>query len=282
MKKKIAEAPTQETFVNLETVKMEYERELDYIVRGSIIRSRATWYEQGERNSKYFLNLENNNKKKSCIRKLQKSDGKETTDAHVILNEIHDFYSDLYSVKPEIQTDLSDCQFFANPSKIPKLNEAMKETCDGQLTYSECFKVLSTFENNKTPGNDGLSIEFYKYFWPEIGTILVDSLNFAYIHRKLSNSQKEAVITLIEKKDKDRRLIKNWRPISLVNVDVKIGSKAIAKRLEKVLLHIIHHDQNVFVKGRTIFDAVRTITDVMEFYGIEGLHVSRYNDRNRL
>ena len=141
----------------------------------------------------------------------------------------------------------------------------MKETCDGQLTYSECFKVLSTFENNKTPGNDGLSIEFYKYFWPEIGTILVDSLNYAYIHGELSNSQKEAVITLIEKKDKDRRLIKNWRPISLVNVDVKIGSKAIAKRLEKILPHIIHHDQNAFVKGRTIFDAVRTINDVMEF-----------------
>lgn len=69
----------------------------------------------------------------------------------------------------------------------------------------------------------------------------------------------------MEKKDKDRRWIKNWRPISLVNVGVKIGSKAIAKRLEKVLPHIIHYDQNAFVKGRTIFDAVRTISDAMEF-----------------
>ena len=53
---------------------------------------------------------------------------------------------------------------------------------------------------------------------------------------------------LIEKKDKDRSWIKNWRPISLVNVDVKIGSKAIAKRLETVLPRIIHYDQNAFVK----------------------------------
>ena len=137
--------------------------------------------------------------------------------------------------------------------------------CEGQLTYSECFKVLSTFSNNKTPGNDGLTIEFYNFFWLEIGTLLVDSLNYAYFHGELSNSQKQAVITLIEKKDKDRRWIKNWRPISLVNVDVKIGSKAIAKRLENVLPHIIHYDQNAFVKGRTIFDATRTISDVMEF-----------------
>ena len=153
---------------------------------------------------------------------------------------------------------------------IPKSSDAMREACDGQLTYSECFKVLSTFKNNKSPGNDGLSIEFYKFFWPEIGTLLVDSLNYSYIHGELSNSQKEAVTTLIEKKDRDRRLIKNWRPTSLVNVDIKIGSKAIPKRLEKVLPYIIHHNQNAFVKGRTIFDAVRTINDVLDFTEVKG------------
>ena len=98
----------------------------------------------------------------------------------------------------------------------------------------------------------------------------MDSLNYSYDHGELSQSQKEAVITLIQKKDKDRRLIKNWRPISLVNVDVKIGSKAIAKRLEKVLPYIIHHDQNAFVKGRTIFDAVRTVNDVLDFTEMKG------------
>ena len=93
----------------------------------------------------------------------------------------------------------------------------------------------------------------------------MDSLNYAHFHGELSNSQKQALITLSEKKDKDSRWIKNWRPISLVNIDVRIGSKAVAKRLENVLSHIIHCDQNAFVKGRTIFDAVRTISDVMEF-----------------
>jgi len=88
------------------------------------------------------------------------------------------------------------------------------------------------------PGNDELTIEFYNFFWSEIGTFLVDSLNYSYFHGELSNSQKQAVITLIEEKDKDRRWIKNWRPISLVNVDVKIGSKAIAKRPENLLPHI--------------------------------------------
>ena len=64
---KIAESPTQENLANLESAKTEYEKEFDYIVRGSIIQSRATWFEQGERKRKYFPNLENRNKKKRCI-----------------------------------------------------------------------------------------------------------------------------------------------------------------------------------------------------------------------
>ena len=262
---KIAESPTQENLANLESAKTEYEKEYDYIVRGSIIRSRTTWFEQGERNSKYFLNLENRNKKKSCIQKLICTNGEETTAPDTTMNEIHSFYSELYDEKSGIQTDYSTCPFLEDTLSSPKLTNSMRETREGQLTYSECFKVLSTFSNDKTPGNDGLTIEFYKFFRSEIGTFLVDSLNYAFFHGELSSSQKQAMITLIEKKDKDKRWIKNWRPISLVNVDVKIGSKAIAKRLENVLPHIIHYDQNAFVKGRTIFDVVRTISDVMEF-----------------
>ena len=81
----------------------------------------------------------------------------------------------------------------------------------------------------------------------------------------LINKQKQAVITLIEKKGKDKRLVKNWRPISLFNVDAKLASKTLAKRLEKVLPEVIHFNQNAFVKGRTIFDAIRTINDVIEY-----------------
>ena len=60
------------------------------------------------------------------------------------------------------------------------------------------------------------------------------------------------MITLLENKGKGRLFIKNWRPISLINVDVKIASKAIARRLELILPHIIHPNQNGFIKERTI------------------------------
>ena len=147
-------------------------------------------------------------------------------------------------------------------SGVPTLSEELRSICEGKRTYNDCFSVLQSFQKNKTPGNDGLTVEFYSAFWPLIGKYLVDCINYVYEFGELLNTQKQAIITLIEKKGKNKRLIKNWRPISLVNVDAKIISKVLAKRLEKVLPYIIHADQNAFVKGRSIFDALRIIDDV--------------------
>ena len=73
------------------------------------------------------------------------------------------------------------------------------------------------------------------------------------------------MITLIEKKDKDKRLLKNWCPISLINVDVKIVSKVTAMRFKAILPFLVHHSQNTFIKGTSIFDAIRTIDDILEY-----------------
>ena len=81
----------------------------------------------------------------------------------------------------------------------------------------------------------------------------------------MSNSQKQAVITLIEKKKKDCSLLENWRPTSLVNVDTKIITKAIAWRIKNVLPDIIHQNQTGYIKDRFIGEAIRSIYDIMDF-----------------
>ena len=79
--------------------------------------------------------------------------------------------------------------------------------------------------NNKTPGNDGLSKKFYEAFWNELKDPLLKSFYHAKTYKELSISQRQAVIKLLEKKDRDKRLIKNWRPISLLNTDLKAFQK---------------------------------------------------------
>ena len=73
------------------------------------------------------------------------------------------------------------------------------------------------------------------------------------------------MIILIEKKDRDKRMIKNWRPISLINVDAKIASKVLALRMQNVLASIINYDQTAYVRGRYIGESTRLVSDILEF-----------------
>ena len=90
----------------------------------------------------------------------------------------------------------------------------------------------------------------------------------------LSISQRQAIIKLIENKDRDKRYIKNWKPISLLNVDMKILSKSLTKRLKEVLTCLISAQQTVYVQNRNIGESGRLISDIIEIVNtrqMEGL-----------
>ena len=107
---------------------------------------------------------------------------------------------------------------------IRRLSDAERESCEGLLSLNEASEVLRLSNRNKTPGSDGLTVEFYSAFWSLLGILLVHMFNESLAHRKLCDSKKSSVMRLVHKKD-DRRNLKNWRPISLLNVDYKICSK---------------------------------------------------------
>ena len=132
--------------------------------------------------------------------------------------------------------------------KFPVISNDFFNLCENDLTEDEILISLKSMQNNKTPGNDGLTKEFYKTFWNEIKQFFLKSVKQAKEEGQLSISQLQAVIKLIEKKDRDKRYIKNWRSISLLNVDTKIISKALAAKLKKTLPTIISSNQTVYIK----------------------------------
>ena len=81
---------------------------------------------------------------------------------------------------------------------------------------------------------------------------MVNSYNYGFQKGELSTSQRQGIIRLIPKKDKDLSYLKNWRPVSLLNVDYKIATKAIGLRLKKVLRDIINNTQTRYLQGRFI------------------------------
>ena len=235
----------------------------------AMFRAKCRWIENGERPTKYFFNLEKSNYNKKTISELRLQDDSTTRNEAVILEQIENYYRNLYTSDLTFSETAYDT--FTDNVESPKLPEDVQETLEGTLTYEECKKILETFQNDKAPGEDGFTVEFYTYFFELLGNDLIASFNEAHDKGELSISQRRGIITLIPKEDGSLLDLSNWRPITLLNVDLKIASKAIAKRIEPTLPNLIHSDQTGFVKGRYIGENIRLISDIMEYTSLQNL-----------
>ena len=119
-------------------------------------------------------------------------------------------------------------------------------------------------KSNKPPWNDRLSKEFYECFWDEIKNPFLASINTAFLNQELRRSQKQAIIKMLGKKDKDKRFIKIWRPTSLFNTDMKIISKVFSTKIKSVLPFLISSNQMAYFKNRFISKIGRVISDILE------------------
>jgi len=142
---------------------------------------------------------------------------------------------------------------------------------EGLLSFEECKKVLESFKDTKSTGEGGFTAEFYKHFFDLIGADLVESFNKAFEYGELSISQRRGVITLIPKQDSDLLDLQNWGPITLLNIDYKIATKALAKRIEIVLPKLVNANQTGFIKGRYIGENITLISDIMDYTKEENL-----------
>ncbi len=225
--------------------------------------------EEGELNSKFFLGLEKSRQKGNTISYL--SGDKDVTNDEDILNAAATFYDELY--KSKCISDNIIEEYLNNVDITSTLSEEESNTLEGKIKYKECEIVVKKWALNKSPGLDGISNEFYKKFWSDIGKLIVDSFNESYEKKELTESQRTAVIALLYKKG-DAQLLKNYRPISLTNCDYKILAFCLANRLQNVIKSIIHPGQVSYIKGRFIGCNIRLIEDVIHYYDMyneEGL-----------
>ena len=251
---------------NVEKSINEIKEELDtYIAektRGSMIRSRARWVEEGEHSTKYFFNLEKRNYNAKTMKCLRKRDNSIISDSKEILRELEFFYKGLYTSKFKIGQP--SFQEFENLER-PRVSDDDRLNLDGPLRENEIIQALKSSKNNKTPGTDGLPVEFYKMFWQDIRPYLMAAYEYTYEVGIMSYSQRQGIITLLPKKDKDVLLVKNWRPISLLNVDYKILAKILANRIKKVVHYLIGVEQTGFIDGRYIGENIVKILSILEY-----------------
>ena len=264
--------PTDTQQDTYESARIEYDELLTEKTNGHILRAKTKDFQSAEKCSKYFLNLEkkraiNNTLKRLCI---DSENPTEITHTQTITNEIKKFYSNLYSTRTDETSET--CSRFLDEIDFPTLSIQENNFLNQTITIDNLKKAIKNSKNGKSPGSDGLTREFYIVFWIDVSELVFNSLNEAKSVGELSDTQRQAVIKLLDKR-KYKRFIKNLRPISLINYDTKMLSKTLADRLREVLPSLISCDQTAYIKDRFLGESVRLISDVLEVsksYNLDG------------
>ena len=199
MLKSCADGQTDERTKNeIAWLENEIQRLYDITAKGAQIRARVEFIEEGEKSTKYFLNLEKSRQARKSVTSLN-INGNILYDNFKILEEEVKFYETLYKSDNVSMIDVDT--YLDATTGFPSLTDAEANLCEGDFTLPELTDSVKQMKSNKSPGLDGLSAEFYKHFWPLIGKLLLKCLNDSFKDTELTNSQKISALSLIYKQE---------------------------------------------------------------------------------
>ena len=246
-------------FEQAETLRFQIEKLENENLYGAKIRAKIEILKDEENSSHFFSKIEQSKSKKKTISNIE-CNGETFSQSKDILNCLRNFYQDLYTAEP-IDDDVAE-MFLKD---LPSLSSDDSSSLEMDFSFVEFETSLKQMQDNKSPGPDGLTKAFYVKFFDLIGETLVKLSRVIFENKHLTESQRLSYITLLCKDANNASTMKNWRPISLLNYDYKIISKSITNRLSTVIETLVHEDQTCAVKGRSIFDNIHLLRNVIDY-----------------
>ncbi|CAM8884344.1 unnamed protein product [Rhodiola kirilowii] len=223
-------------------------------------RSRVEWLKEGDANTKFFHEWASSRERRNTIVRI-KEGGRWITEEEDICRKAMSFYADLY--KQEIQREEVNWVEELGCVKV-KLSDEACHQFSSPFTASEVQEATFQLGPTKAPGFDGYSALFYQKSWELVkGEVYQFALKFLN-EGVLDPAVNETLITLVPKV-RNPVCFNDFRPISLVNVAMKIISKAMANRLKRVLPQLISVNQSAFIPGRLISDNILLAHELMHF-----------------
>lgn len=231
-------------------------------IQKKLIYTKQKYYEGG---SKYAKLLAYKLRKRQADNTIYKIRDHRTKVTHHQMNEIRecfkDYYENLYS-QPPVEDD-QKMETMLESLNLPTLTEAQNVSLTHQITEEEIYSAIARLKANKSPGTDGFTSEWYKSLKGALTPILLKTFNWVLSKGVTPASWKEAIISVIPKGGKDKLDCANYRPISVLNLDYKLFTSIIAKRLEMILPKIINLDQTGFIVTRQTHDSIRRSLQVI-------------------
>ena len=143
-----------------------------------------------------------------------------------------------------------------------RLSPSMKERLKCALSIPELSEAVKAMKLGRSPGQDGVILEFYRVYWDLISKDYLAMLSLGYQSRRLYSGMTQGLILLLYKGG-DRLKLTNWRPINLLNISYKVLAKALQMRLQPILIEIISFDQSAFLPMRFILDNILLTSETM-------------------
>lgn len=227
---------------------------------GAVVRSRAQYVVDGEKNTAFFLGLERRMQERSFLTELLNERGERVTDLEGILNTVHSFYKGLFTSGGVDEVSMRRVL----EAVEARVSTEDAEMCDADFTLAEIEAAILGLNLNKSPGSDGLTAEFYREFRDILAPLMLRVYVCMEEKRVVPESLAMGVLTMLYKGKGSRLKLENYRPITLLNSDNKVLAKIMANRLNKVMGSIIAPTQAYGVPGRDVVDTLCTIRDVVK------------------
>ncbi|XP_066445686.1 olfactory receptor 5P66-like [Eleutherodactylus coqui] len=177
----------------------------------------------------------------NSVHSIRAENGSCPSNPDKIAHPFYDFYNNLYKYKS--QKSPSAPQDFLKNIILPQVTDLQNECLGQHITVEEVEETIKLLKLGKAPGPDGLMALYYKKFKVSLSHPLTRFYNNILSGRTVPEELLRAHITVIPKPNKDHTSAKNYRPISLLNLDYKILTSILANRLNAFLLTLIHKDQ---------------------------------------
>ena len=224
-------------------------------------RLQSKWYQEGERGTKYFLNMQRAKGKITQMDSLQ-CDSEEINDPDQIDTMVLEYYRKLYEKgDSKKSTNSATANIFLR--NMTKLDDDIINMIDAPITTLDLYNTLRSCRDS-APGPDGIPYSIIKLTWSIFGPALVNAWNYSLLTSELTNLHTDSYLKLLPKAGKNLLLLKNWRPITLSNCDFKVITKTLASRLTNGLSNMISHNQTAYIKGRQITDNLHLLQYAIE------------------
>ncbi|GJV42591.1 RNA-directed DNA polymerase, eukaryota [Tanacetum coccineum] len=238
--------------------RMELTRKLhdlqQWDIKDAVQKAKVKWAIEGDENSKFFHGIINKRRSQLAIRGVFVS-GDWHTDPTLVKDSFYDHFASRF--KQPVCSRLKLSMSFPNRLSPDQIGEL-----DMNITMDEIRAAVWDCGENKSPGPDGYTFEFFRRYWNLIGSDFCSAVECFFEKGSFPRGCNSSFIALIPKVT-DAKFVTDFRPISLISSVYKVVTKILANRLAMVISDLVSNTQSAFVANRQILDGPFILNEVL-------------------